>query len=107
MNDLSDDIDALNSLNSRLHQSGTLCIVPELIDELLDMANLVELAFTSSLCIFVLLSLCLLELLEVTLVVGNFLCLEVHNFLDSRIQEVTCVRNYDHSRIIKLLNIIL
>ena len=66
LDNFSDDINSLDSLDSRLYKRGSLCVVSELIDELLDMIDLVHLFITSSLFILVFLSLRLFKLLEIT-----------------------------------------
>lgn len=107
LDNFSDDINSLDSLDSRLYKRGSLCVVSELIDELLDMIDLVHLFITSSLFILVFLSLGLSELLEVTPVVSQLLRLEMNNFIDSGVKEVTCMRYYDNSCLVEFLDVVL
>ena len=107
LDNFSDDINSLDSLDSRLYKRGSLCVVSELIDELLDMIDLVHLFITSSLFILVFLSLGLSELLEVTPVVCQLLRLEMNNFIDGGVKEVTCMRYYDNSCLVEFLDVVL
>ena len=88
-----------------MDESGTLRIVAEFVNELLDVADLIELAFTSLGSILVLLSFGSLKHLEIAAIVGKFLCLEVDNLLNCGVKEVTSVRDDDDSCLIELLDV--
>ncbi len=71
------------------------------------MIDLVHLALSCLLGILVFFLLGLFELLEVTLVVGHFLILEVHDLIDGGVQAVSCVRYNDNSSLKELLDVVL
>lgn len=71
----------LNSFDSTLNQSGTFCVGPELVYELLNVGNFVKLALTLLHLIFISFRFCLFKLIEVSPVVSQFSALEVDDFV--------------------------
>jgi len=105
-NNLRHNIDSLDRLDSRLDESGTLRIIAELVNELLDVTDLFELSLTGSRSVLVLCTLGALELLEISLVVGQLLILEVHDFVDAGVEEVTSVGHDNHCSVHQLLDVV-
>ena len=105
--DLSHDIDTLDCLDSRLHKGGTLRIESELVNELLDVTDLFHLSGTGCGIVLVFDRLNALELLEVTLVIGELLALEMNDFVDTGVEEVTGMRHDNNSCICQLLDVVL
>lgn len=106
LDDIGNDIDSLNCLDTRLDQGGTLGVVTELVDELLDMADFVHLAFTGLLGVLVFLGFGLFELREISFVVIELLALEVDDLIASGVEEVTGVRHDNNCSLSQLLNVV-
>lgn len=69
------------------------------------MSDLFHLSFTGCRIVPVLDRLCALKHIEVTLVEGELGALEVNNFVNSGVEEVTGVRHDNNSHIRQLLNV--
>jgi len=104
-NNISNQVDPLDSLDSRLDKCSSLGVVSELVNELLNTSNLVVLVSFGSFLVPQLFVLGLLELFEVTLVVGQLRLLEVDDLLNSCVQEVTRMGNDDDAAV-QLLNVV-
>jgi hypothetical protein len=85
LNDISDQINLLDGLDTRLDKSSTLGVESELVNELLDVGNLVCLSGLGRFLILCPVILCFLESIEITLVVGEFHSLEVDDFITGRV----------------------
>lgn len=97
LHDFLNEVNTVDSLDTRLHERGTLGVVTELVDELLEMLNLSFLRLALPRLLLDLLSLRLLILIKVTLEVMQLLGRELNDLIDDHVEEVTSVRNNDDS----------
>ena len=105
LHDLVDQLQLVDGLDSALHHRGSLGVVPELIDEGLHVRDGVLLGIELLHLELQLFGARLLEAVVVTLVVGEFLVLEVDDFLAADVQELSGVRD-DHYRLFTVDDIV-
>ena len=100
-------LDLLDHLNSGLSKSSSLGIGTESSDEILMMGNFVELRLSQSLSLKGLFFLNLHESVEVTFIISQFQILELDDFIDGGVQEISSMGNNYNSGIIKVLDVLL